>query len=277
MADQNNNTSMNNSTVSETTQATHWADSFDQDTKGWVSGKAWDKLEPNAALAEAIKLGRSAEQKLGVPADQVLRLPGANAKPEDWNSIWSRLGRPEKPEGYEIKPPEGQDATFLNTATTWFHKLGMPKAMAQGLVTEWNSYMAAQQAAEEGRWNQTFDTQLAELQGEWKTDFDKNKDLANRVMRNFGWSADQLKAVEKAIGPKAFLQGFAKFGSAVGEQRFQGEGNKTFSMSSEAAKQRISDLSKDGEFQKKLFSGDADAKAEWTRLHQIAHPEPIAA
>lgn len=255
-----------------------WHASLDADTKTWVGGMGLDKLDAGAALAKVLPMYRGAEQKLGLPADQVLRLPGANAKPEDWAPVWTRLGRPEKPEGYEIKAPEGDSGEFLKQATTWFHEIGVPKGMAQALAGKWNEYVGAQTAAAEGRWNQRFDTEMAELAKEWGADFNKNKDLAGRVERALGLSHEQLGGIERALGPKAYQQFLARWGTKLGEQSFQGgEGQKQFALSAAAAQSRIAELSKDEVFTKKLQGGDADAKAEWTRLHQVAYPEPIAA
>jgi hypothetical protein len=255
-----------------------WADSLDADTKGWVGGKAWDKLEPTAALAEAIKLGRSAEQKLGVPADQILRLPGKDAKPEEWRSVYARLGAPEKPEDYGITAPEGDPGEFLKTATGWFHELGVPKSMAAGIAGKWNEYVASQKVAADGKWNETFDKEMGELKTAWGADFDKNRDLARRVEKATGLKPEQLTGVERALGPRAYQEFLARFGTTIGEHRFQGSANAgSFSMSAEAAKQRLADLSKDEGWKKKYLSGDADAKAEFTRLTQIANPEQMAA
>lgn len=250
-----------------------WADSFDADTKGWVSGMGLDKLPADQALAKVLPMYRGAEQKLGVPADQLLRLPGANAKPEDWTPIWTKLGRPEKPEGYEIKPPEGDAGEFLKTATGWFHTLNMPKAMAQGLASKWGEYVTQQQEAAVGRWNQRFETEVNELKQAWGQDYDKHMDLSNRVLRAAGFTEEEQKAMEQALGPKAFRERFAKFGSSVGEHRFAGtqQGQQGFGMSAEAARARIGERGKDQEFMKKLFAGDADAKGEWTRLHEVAY------
>lgn len=254
-----------------------WADSFDADTKGWVSGMGLDKLDAGAALAKVLPMYRGAEQKLGVPADQLLRLPGKDAKPEDWRGVYTKLGLPEKPEGYEIKAPDGDSGEFMKQATTWFHEIGVPKGMAQALAGKWNEYVGAQTAAAEGRWNQRFDSEMAELTKEWGDNFNANKDLAGRVERSLGLNRDQLVSMERALGPKAYQQFLARFGTSMGEHRFQGgDGQKQFGMSAEGAKQRIVDLGKDQAFQKKLFAGDADAKAEWTRLHQIAHGNELA-
>lgn len=255
-----------------------WADSLDAEMKPWVSGMGLDKLPPDQALAKVLPMYRGAEQKLGVPADQVLRLPGKDAKPEDWRAVYTKLGAPEKPEDYELTPPEGHNDEFLKVAAGWFHKHGVPKNMASALATEWNEYVSAQQVAADGQWNQRFDSEINALKGEWKGDeYDKNVDLAKRVMRSTGWTNEQLGAMEKALGPKAFLQGFAKFGSLVGEHRFVGgqeAGN--FGMTPEAAKQRITDLQKDAAWTASYASGDADKKAEWTRLHQFAYGTELA-
>lgn len=256
-----------------------WFSSYDEDTKGFVTAKGWDKLDPNAALAEAVKGYRGAESKLGVPADQILKLPGKDAKPEDWKPVWQRLGAPETPEGYELPVPDGHDPEFAKAASAWFHELGVPKQQAAGLAQKWNEHVMAVQAQQEGQWNQRFDQELAALKGEWKGDeYDKNVDLAKRVMKTAGFNEDQMRSIERALGPKAMLQSFAKFGAMVGEHRFVG-GNQAqnFGMSTEGAKERIATLKKDSAYMAAYVGGDADKIAEMTRLHQIAFPEQQAA
>jgi hypothetical protein len=262
--------SANNTPVAA--NAPTWADSFDADTKQWVSGKGWDKLEPAAVLPELVKGYRGAESKLGISPDQLLRLPGKDAKPEEWNPVWARLGAPEKPEEYGLAEP-GKETEFLKTASGWFHEMRMPKQMAAGLAAKWNQYVGAQQEAEVGKWNQRFDTEVTELKNEWKADYDKHLDLSNRVLRAAGFTPEQQMAIERALGPKAFRLAFAKFGGMVGEHRFVGGENQgqNFGMSAEGAKQRIAALQADPAWQKKYLNGDADAKAEFTRLQEVAH------
>lgn len=250
-----------------------WAESLDAEMKPWVSGMGLDKLDAAAALTKVLPMYRGAEQKLGVPADQVLRLPGKDAKPEEWQPIYRRLGAPEKAEEYGLTAPEGDSGEFLKTATGWFHKHNVPKAMAAGLAAEWNEFAAAEKARADGLWNQRFDEEMNALKGDWKgEDFNKNTDLAKRVMKTMGFSPEQLTALERALGPRAMLSAFAKFGSAVGEHRFvTGDGPKDFGMTPEGAKGRIADLQKDSKWMAEYLSGNADKKAEWTRLHEIAY------
>jgi hypothetical protein len=282
MAEAASSVSQDASTTTNTSVAANgasWADSFDPDTKAWVSGKGWDKLAPEAVLPELVKGYRGAEKTIGVPADQIVRLPGKDAKPEEWRQVWNRLGAPDKPEGYEIKAPDGDSGEFLKTASGWFHELGIPKPMAQGLATKWNEYVSAQQVAEEGKWNDRFEKEMGELKTEWGADHDANRDLARRVEKATGLKIEQLQGVERALGPKAYQQFLARFGKTIGEHRFVGGENQTggFAMSPEAAKQRIADLQKDQTWRSAFLAGDADKKAEWTRLHQVAFPDQQAA
>lgn len=262
-----------------TPPADHWSASLGDDLKPWAAGMGLDKLDAPAALAKVLPMYRGAEQKLGVPADQILRLPKDDNDTEGWTAAMRRLGAPEKPEDYGIQAPEGDSGEFLKKATTWFHELGIPKRQAAGLAAKYQEHVAASVEAREGACNQRFDDEINALKGEWGAEYDKNADLAKRVMKSFGYSTEQLQAMERALGPKAFLAGFAKFGGAIGEHRFlEGAANTTFgAMTPEAARERIAALQKDDKWMADYISGNADKKAEWTRLHQVAFPEPAAA
>ena len=98
-------------------------------------------------------------------------------------------------------------------------------------------------------------------------------------MKSFGYSPEQLKAIERAVGPKAMLMGFQKFGAAIGEHRFvEGDTKNSFgSMTPEAARERIAALQKDEKWMADYIAGNADKKAEWTGLHQAAFQEPVTA
>jgi hypothetical protein len=255
-----------------------WAETLGDDLKPWVSGMGLDKLPADQALAKVLPMYRGAEQKLGIPADQILKLPGKDAKPEDWRSVYQKLGAPESPDGYELTAPEGDSGEFLKTASGWFHELGVPKALASGLAEKWNGYVQAAQVAEEGRWNQQFDTEIAALRKEWGDSYDKNVDLSKRVERSLGLNVEQLQGIEKTLGPGVYQKFLHKFGSQLGEHKFTGGGEGgSFGMTPEAARSRIADLKKDAGWTTKYTNGDADAKAEWTRLHQIAFPDQQAA
>jgi hypothetical protein len=254
--------------------ANDWHAGFDEDTRGWLSGMGVDKLPERDALAKVIPMYRNAEKKLGVPADQLLQLPkeGDDAA---FKAVMARLGAPESPDGYGLTVPEGQNDGFLKTATGWFHELGIPKRQAEGLAAKWNDYAGAQRMAEEERFNAQADRDIAALRGEYGEDYDKNVELARRVRRAAGLSDDEAIAFERAVGVGRAMKVFAELGKAMGEHRFVGgEGQgASFGMSVEGARARIVDLKKDAAWMAAYFGGDADKKAEWTRLHKVAFPE----
>lgn len=83
-----------------------------------------------------------AEKRLGVPADQLVRLP---TKPEETADLYRKLGAPESPEGYQIGLPK--DATDADKAAAksfaeHMHKAGpFPPDFVKAAL-EWNNEQA---------------------------------------------------------------------------------------------------------------------------------------
>lgn len=252
-----------------------WATSYEGDVKTWLDGMGVAKLPEKDALAKIIPMYRNAEQKLGVPPDQLLRLPKDENDVEGFRGVMAKLGWPETPDGYGLTVPEGQSDAFLKQATGWFHELGIPKRQAAGLAGKWNEYVAAQQTAQAEQIEANDVKDIQAMQAEMGDEYDKNVEFSRRVRRAAGLSDDEALAVARAIGLKRTTMMFAELGKAMGEHRFHGSdtGSSTFGMSVEAARARITELRKDQGFVTALTAGDADKKSEWTRLHKIAYPD----
>ena len=78
-----------------------------------------------------------------------VKMPGADAKPEEVAAWHKAIGVPDAPTGYELQGPVGEDGNPipLNEALTGplaasAHKLGIPKAALEGLVQD---FVKAQQ------------------------------------------------------------------------------------------------------------------------------------
>lgn len=110
------------------------------ETKGWNTPESLDKAF--TSYAELEKLQGSS-----------LRVPGQDAPKEEWDKFHARLGRPEKPEAYEFKRPEGlpENVPYSDELATqakgWFHEAGLPPRQAQSLHDKWIGYVASQQQA----------------------------------------------------------------------------------------------------------------------------------
>lgn len=77
----------------------------------------------------------AAESRLGVPADQLIRLP---SKPEEFADVYRKLGAPESPEGYKVELPEqateADKALAQRFTKTMFDQGPFPPAMVKAAV-----------------------------------------------------------------------------------------------------------------------------------------------
>lgn len=257
--------------------ANDWHAGFDDDTKGWLGGMGIDKLPANEALAKVIPMYRGAEQKLGVPADQLLRMPKDDNDADGFKAVMAKLGAPETPDGYGLKVDDGQPDEFLKTATGWFHELGIPKRQAAGLAGKWNEYVASQQTAAAEAQKARNDADYDALQKEWgDADFDAKIELGNRVIRAAGLSDDEAKQINAAIGLKRAAHLFAYLGGAMGEDRFKGGeygGGNRFQMSPTQLRARIGEIQADPAYMNGDSPKHAALVAEAMELRKLLHPE----
>src|SRR5690349_14787907 len=63
------------------------------ENRAFVEAKQW------GSLGDALKSHRELEAHVG----KALVPPGKDATADDWSKFYAKLGRPEKPEGYELK------------------------------------------------------------------------------------------------------------------------------------------------------------------------------
>ena len=244
-----------------------WTDAIaDQDLRGFVSQRGW---KDPGALAESY---RNLEKLTGVPHDRLLKLPADNDA-DGWNSVWGRLGRPETPDGYQLNVPEGASGDFAKKASAKFHELGIPAKQAQALAEWWNNEAGASMQSQMQAREQQAEIDMNGLRQEWGNSFDAEIEKGRRAVRQFGIDQPTLEKMEDALGTAEMMRLFNKIGSGLGEASFEGGngGSQTFGTSREAAAARINELKGDQEWTTKYLSGDASAKAEMTRLMQLAY------
>lgn len=140
-----------------------------------------DKLtDPGAAVR--------AYAGLKTKADGMIALPGKDAKPEDWDGVWEKLGRPKSPDEYDLStfaPPEGLpwSADVQKAVVGRLHKRGLTAGQLPGVLADYaEEYVAANKqrdalADEFGR------TARAGLEKEWGPKFKENYDLVNRAAK----------------------------------------------------------------------------------------------
>lgn len=239
----------------------------------WVTNKAFK------SPLEALESSYNLEKLVGAPADQILRLP---QKPDDkaaWDSVWNRLGRPEKPDGYELPVPEGMDKAFSQTASAWFHEMGIPKAAAQGITNKWNAYMAEEMKKYAEADAAKFQQEQKTLEQEWGANYKANELLVERAWQKFapqaGMDAQDLEKIRGAVGTAKLSKFLHQFGALDAEPNFvSGEGQK-FTMTKDQATAKRDQLMNDKDYAKAYFGGDKNKVAEITRLSEIIAGELV--
>lgn len=252
------------SATAPTSTGNWWDNIEDSDLKGYVANKGWK---------DSTELARGYQNLEKLLGSEKLPMPKGDDDVEGWNKLYTKLGRPETPEGYGIKAAEGQDPTLANAAASKFHELGLTEKQGQALTNWWAEQSQGLLDAQSAAQAQSAEQAIAELKNEWGNKYDENIELGRRAAREYGLDADALGKIEGALGTKGLLDLMAKIGRGQGEAEFIGQGKTSFGMSPEAARARIQALKGDAEWTQRYLKGDADARAELERLHRLGYPE----
>lgn len=215
-------------------------------------------------VGEFLKGHKELNSKLGT----MIALPKETAteeeKTEILNKIYQQLGKPEKPDGYELSKdvPEGLQlneqlqATFKETA----HKLNLTAAQAKGLQDFHNSAMKELLTDSAISAEKDATIQVAELKTTWGADYKDRTQIAINTAKQL-LSAETLAYLDKTgLGNNAnFVKDFYKISSKFsGEKPLINPGNPSpendaASLEAEARKlRRDPDFARDKTKQQRL-------------------------
>lgn len=256
--------------------STEWFSSFDEDTRGWMDNKGLTKLDQTAALESAVKGFRSAEKYVGVPHDKLLRVPDWDkAEAVELDQFYGKLGRPDAPDKYDLKMPDGGDPGLTEFTKSLFHEAGLTDRQARLVYDKWNEHMGKLQATELENYQVSVAQQDASLRKEWGQAYDQQIDSAKSAARALGLNNNQIDAMEATLGFDGLMKMMSNIGGKIGEDRFvTGNEGGSFEgkMTPASAKARITQLQGDKDWTTKYLAGNIQAKAEMERLMQMAYP-----
>jgi len=159
------------------------------------------------------------ERKLGAS----VVLPGKDAKQEDWDAFYKRLGRPDSPDGYElesvitnegVKLDDVGDVEFKKQA----HELGLTKNQAETLHKWWINAIIGQTEKLKTAAKEKKREASEALRKEYGLEYDKKLALVGLVNRKFG-SDGWLPYLNKGPGnDPEFLRFLIKIGEAISEE-----------------------------------------------------------
>ena len=249
-----------------------WFDGITGDHLGYIQNRGLDKKPLNEAILATIDAHRNAEQKLGVPADQLVRLPKDINDKATADALWNKLGRPEKPEGYNFKDVQGVDDDFRTWAAPVAHKLGLTGDQAVGFTKELAARVAAVNAEEAARVKAENTVQEADLKRNWGSAYEGNLFVAQKAFEKLGFTPEMVVAMQTQVGFKQVMETFLNIGQKIGEDKYvqAPAGGAPGRYTQEQAKAWLVEKKGDTEWGKRLIAGDSEVVREWNDMSRIA-------
>lgn len=241
--------------------STDWAAGFNDELKGYVQTKGF---KDPAAVVDSY---RNLEKLVGVK-DKLLQVPDNLGDDKAMESVWNRLGRPEKPEGYGFKATEGTEK-FTQWASETFHKLGLNSNQAKALMENYDKFAADEAAAAEGLNKANNEKMIGELKTKWGSAYEQNLKIANAAAQQFGIDSESLNKLESAMGFAKTMDLLNTIGSKLGEADFvSGDGKKGSGgvLTPSQAQEKLNALMQDPDWSKKYIDGGVQQRQEMENL-----------
>ena len=248
---------------------------IDAETLGFWQNKGYDVTDPVKVASELTKQYRAAEKFIGVPPDQVLRMPKADAKPEEFAAFYQRLGAPADPKEYDFSGVKfaGNDLepAFADAMRAGLAAAFVPKDKAAAIVKSVVNYLESADTSESTVNAQKLADEKTNLAKNWGAKYDFNHLQAMEGARRAGITPEAVKALEGQLGYAAVMEHFRKIGANTSEDTFveRGAGGQGDVVTREGAISRKSELMADSAWAKRYLEGGAAEAREMTRLNTM--------
>lgn len=243
-----------------------------------------EKFKDVTSLAKGYKeLQSYMGNSIKVPAD----LDNSDAL----NDVFSKLGRPEKPDGYVYDRPdfipavvEGEADTYNEAAQTKFmesaHKEGFTQKQMKFTLDYFNKMgVDGLRDMEDVKTKNDMDAERL-LRDEWTTSYDTNLSLAIRGFNAVATDADKTYLQNTGMDKDpTLLRLFSKVGGKLSEGQFSGDVKRGGVSSPETARAEVDAIRSDPSHELNAAYNDgnhvehARAVQEVAKLYNIMHPE----
>ncbi len=246
---------------------------FDAETQGMFKNKGWDTKTPAEAAREAAKSYHEAEKFLGVPKDQLVRMPKDAADAAGWKAFHERIGVPPDAKGYDftaVKFADGTalDANFIEAVAPALQLAGVSKDRAPEVIKAVVKFMDGAESTE----NAETTAKLAVERDLWKKEcagnLDANQFIIKQAVQTLGLTEEIVGGLEKQAGYFPIMKALLKIGQMMGEDKFiasPASGEKGI-MTVGQAQARLSELKADTAWVTRFNNGDNKANLEFNHL-----------
>lgn len=241
----------------------------------WENRSLHDK-DPVTVAIEATKAAQHAQQFVGTPPDQLLRLPKDASDEAGWSAVWQRLGAPADATGYDFAGVKKADGTDIDPSLADFWRttaasLKLPKDTATALARQFVARQEAADAAAAAERAAKMQEENAALQKNWGANHAANMLTARQAAAALGVTPDQIAALEGVVGYAKVMNMFQAIGEKIGEDKFVTGSNPQSNgvMTREQAMEQKRVLMADSAWVQKYLAGDAAAFREMTSLNTM--------
>jgi hypothetical protein len=158
-----------------------------------------------------------------IGADKI-SLPGKYATDDEWKQVFHKLGLPDDPSKYELKPKEGDvnDELFARFKETAYQSGVLPK-QAQSIYDWFQKSTEDIQAKIQLEEQKRVDQGLQELKKEWGDNFKLELDKAKVAIKHFGGEEGFSYVETSGLGNDVqFIKLMSKVGNVLSEDTFKG-------------------------------------------------------
>jgi hypothetical protein len=273
--------------------AATWFTGLDPEALGVANNKGWKLDDPKVAFETAAKAYKSFETLRGIPADELVRVPKANAAADDIKAFRQRLGVPKEAKEYDLSGLKFAGAElepgFATALRNGLLEAGVTKDNAAAAIKPVLKWLEDSDAEENAVLTGKVTKEKEDLDRSWGSNKDKNEFIAKSYLSKLataaGVSADEALAAWNAlskvggIGAASAMKMLLAGGIATGEDRYVGPGGgqENMPLSREGALARIDALKKDTDWQARYLKGGVKETQELHGLHVIAYAPSRAA
>lgn len=245
-----------------------WYGEVEPDLGGYIDNKSWKSPK------DVVESYRNLEKLMNTDRSGTVRLPTEDDDEKAVSDFYSKLGRPDDENGYGLSLPEGEDTWVLDWFKGEAHKNGLTKKQAEALFESWNSLLESRNTEATQNLEMKLQADLDDLKREWGQAYDSKIKAGQNAARRFGFTENELSAIEKTIGSKELLKRMSEIGGSLGEHHFErGSGQADFMMTPAQAQAKIAQLKEDKEFAQKYTAGSKAAQEQMKQLMSFAYPD----
>lgn len=252
-----------------------WFDTFDADAKGYIQTRGLDKKTATEAFSEAYKAHREAEKLIGVPANEMVRLPKEATDPK-WEDVYKRLGKPADKKEYDLSTvkragDKALDEALADTIKSAAWNSNVSKEGATRIAQDVIKYLDGVETATQAVNADKQIVEKAELAKNWGSNQAANMVIAQGAVKALGVTPTEVAALEGAVGYAKVMDMFRNIGTKIGEDRFVNSpsGGNTGIMTRDQAVAEKNELMADQAWKDRYLKGGMEEKRKMLALNTI--------